>query len=157
MLNWLTGPQDQSVIVGPAQPGETAPRRNIGAKDGLYKYPDNVPEMSTIYGILTWAVKQYPELKAMGSRKLIATHEKEKIVSKKIDGKIQQIPRKWTYYELSGYNYLSYTELLNIVHDYAAGLLAIGIQPKGKEIFPTSTLRLQQSGCKLLLHLMLTR
>ena len=135
MLNWLTGPQDQSVIVGPAQPGETAPRRNIGAKDGLYKYPDNVPEMSTIYGILTWAVKQYPELKAMGSRKLIATHEKEKIVSKKIDGKIQQIPRKWTYYELSGYNYLSYTELLNIVHDYAAGLLAIGIQPKGKEIF----------------------
>ncbi|KAF5092745.1 hypothetical protein D0Z03_002715 [Geotrichum reessii] len=135
MFNWLAGPQDFSAIVGTAQPGETAPRRNIGAKEAPYKYPDNNPEMNTIYSILTWAVKQYPELDAMGWRTLISTHEKEKIVPKKIDGIIQQVPKKWTYYELSGYQYITYTELLDIVQEYAAGLLAIGVQPKGKEIF----------------------
>lgn len=131
----LHNPSPRTVEVGPANPGETAPRRNIGAKDGAWKYPDNNPKMDTIYNLVKWAVNEYPTLKAMGSRSVVDIHEEEKMVSKKVDGKVTQVPKKWKFFQLSGYSYITYPELLSTIDTYAAGLIHLGIKPKGAENF----------------------
>lgn len=124
-----------SVPIGPAEPGETAPRRNAGSKDGPWRYPDNNPEMNTVYNLLKWSVREYGSHDAMGSRSIVAEHEEEKQVSKKVDGKIVKVPKKWTFFELSPYTYISYNQLLQTVQQFAAGLLFLGIEPKGVEKF----------------------
>lgn len=124
-----------SVPVGPAKEGETAPRRNVGAKDGPWVYPDNNPQINTIYNLLKWATNEYSDSDAMGSRTVVDVHEEEKMVTKKIDGKKTQVPKKWKYFQLSEYSYLSYVDLLETVNNYAAGLMSIGIKPKGEERF----------------------
>lgn len=124
-----------SVIVGEAAPGETAPRRNVGAKAKPWEFPGNNPDSDTIWGLLNWACKEYSSQDAMGWRSVVDVHEEEKMVTKKIDGKIQQIPKKWTYFQLSGYTYITYATLLTTVKEYAAGILSLGIKPQGEELF----------------------
>lgn len=131
----LNNSKDYSVIVGEAKPGETAPRRNIKAKDAPWDFPGNNPDCNTIYNLLTWACNEFATRQAMGSRKIVATHDEEVMVSKKIDGKLEKVPKTWTYFELSGFEYITYTQLLQTVKEYAAGILALGIKPQGKEIF----------------------
>lgn len=132
---WLNPRGDRSVIVGEASPGETAPRRNVGAKDGPWKYPDNNPEMNSIWTIFEWAVKTYSDSYAMASREIVGLHEEEKMVTKKIDGELRKVPKKWQFYELSKYSYVTYAETLSIVKNYAAGIISLGIKPSGKEVF----------------------
>lgn len=122
-----------TVPVGPAKKGETAPRRNVGAKDGPWKYPDNNPAINTIYNLLKWATEEYSTNPAMGSRTVVKVHEEEKMVTKKIDGKTVEIPKKWKYFQLSEYTYQNYEDVLQTVKEYAAGLAHIGIEPKGAE------------------------
>ncbi|VVT56392.1 uncharacterized protein SAPINGB_P005035 [Magnusiomyces paraingens] len=122
-----------TVPVGEAKEGETAPRRNIGARDGPWLYPDNNPQINTIYNLLIWAEKEYSSLPAMASRKIVDVHTEIKTVSKKVEGKIVQQEKQWQFFELSPYSYISYKELLDLVNNYAAGLLQIGIKPKGQE------------------------
>lgn len=124
-----------TVEVGPAQPGETAPRRNIGAKEGPWIYPDNNPEINTIYNLLKWSVKEYGDFDAMGTREIVDIHEETKTVSKKVDGKVVQVSKQWKFFQLSGYTYINYKELFQLVKNYSSGLLAIGVKPKGKENF----------------------
>lgn len=123
-----------SVPVGDAAPGETAPRRNIKAKNAPFQYPGNNPDLATIWDLFTWACKEYPTLRAIGSRSIVNVHEETKMITKKVDGKMEQVPKTWKYFELSGYKYTTYTELLRLVKDYAAGLIALGIEPEAKEI-----------------------
>lgn len=131
----VNNPKDYSVIVGEAKPGETAPRRNIGAKAAPWEFPGNNPDCNTIYNLLTWACNEFSTREAMGSRKVIGTHDEKKMVTKKIDGKLEKIPKTWTYFELSPYSYMTYKELHQLIKEYASGILSLGIEPKGKEIF----------------------
>lgn len=123
-----------SVPVGDAAPGETAPRRNIKSKNAPVQYPNNNPDLATIWDLFTWACKEYPTLRAIGSRSIVDVHEETKMLTKKVDGKMEQVPKTWKYFELSGYKYTTYTELLRLVKDYASGLIALGIEPEAKEI-----------------------
>lgn len=122
-----------TVTVGEAKEGETAPRRNVGAKDGPWIYPDNNPEMNTIYNLVLWATKEYSNLPVIGTRQIVDVHTETKTVSKKVDGKIVQQEKQWQFFELSPYSYITYKELLELLRAYAAGFRAIGIEPKGKE------------------------
>lgn len=126
--------KDTSVIVGDAKLGETAPRRNKGAKDGPVMYPDRNPEMNTIYGILKWACNEYSDLNATASRKLVHTHVKEKMVKKKVDGVMKDVKKQWTFFELSGYTYSTYSKLWEETRNLAAGFIELGIKPKGQEV-----------------------
>lgn len=126
--------KDRSVIVGEAAPGETAPRRNIGAKDGVWEYPDKNPEMNTVWGIFTTSAKKYADLNMMGWRESVALHTEEKMVTKKIDNELRQVPKKWVFYELSEYKYITYSEALTLVKNMAAGIISLGVKPSGKEI-----------------------
>lgn len=123
-----------TVAVGPAKEGETAPRRNPGAKDGPRMAPNNM-KMTTIYEFFQWAVKTHSRHNAMGSRQTIKIHSEETEVTKKVDGKDTKVKKRWQFFELSPYSYITYKTLGEIVLNLASGLRELGIKPNGEERF----------------------
>lgn len=131
----LNNKQDRSVIVGEAKPGETAPRRNFQCKAAAWSYPGQNPDCNTIWNLLNWACNEYKNNDALGWRTLIKTYDEVKQVPKKVDGKITQVDKTWTFFEYSPFQYIKYSQLLQNVTDYSAGLLSLGIKPQGEEYF----------------------
>jgi long-chain acyl-CoA synthetase len=110
--------------------GETIPRRNPLAKDGIIYTPS--PEIKTTYDIVKRAVKKFGNAKCMGTRTIVQEHVENKKVKKVIDGKEQEVDKKWTYFELSGYSYISFIEYDKMVHDVASGLAGLGLTKQDK-------------------------
>ena len=110
--------------------GETIPRRNAATKDELKATPTE--GVNTIYDIITYSSKKFGNAKAMGSRKLIKTHNETKKIKKMIDGKEQEVDKKWTYFELSGYNYMSFVEYERLVNQIGCGLKKLGMNAGDK-------------------------
>jgi long-chain acyl-CoA synthetase len=117
-----------TVEVGEAKPGETAPRRNVGAKEFAWKTPGNMSNVDTIYTFFQWSVMQYGPRQAMGQRKIVNVHTEEKMVTKKVDGVDTQVAKKWNYFELSPYSFITYKELDTIVKQIASGLIHLGVK-----------------------------
>ncbi|ODH28871.1 hypothetical protein ACO22_03860 [Paracoccidioides brasiliensis] len=110
--------------------GESIPRRHPAAKDGLLTKPR--PEISTLYENLQWSVKQYGNAKAVGSRRIVNTHVENKKVKKMVDGVEQEVDKAWTYFELSGYTYLSFIEYEKLVLELGAGFRKLGLEKNSK-------------------------
>ncbi|KAK4628739.1 Long-chain-fatty-acid--CoA ligase 1 [Fulvia fulva] len=108
--------------------GETAPRRNTRCKDELKNTPD--PDTKTIYDILRRSSRKFGNAKALGKRKLIKIHVENKKVKKVIDGKEQEVDKKWSYYELSGYEYYSFSEYEQLALKVGCAYRALGLRPK---------------------------
>ncbi|KAK5686430.1 long-chain fatty acid-CoA ligase [Elasticomyces elasticus] len=106
--------------------GETIPRRNIKTKDALVVSPD--PDTHTVFDILKRSSAKYGNAKALGKRRLITMHEETKKVKKVVDGKEQEVDKKWTYFELSGYEYMSFIEYEQMALKVGAGYRALGMQ-----------------------------
>lgn len=105
--------------------GETIPRRNIASKDKLITTPSE--DVATIVDILKRSADKFGNAKALGWRTLITTHQEAKKVKKTIDGKTQEVEKKWTYYELSGYTYMSFVEYERLALQVGAGLRKLGL------------------------------
>lgn len=122
-----------NVEVGkPANEHETAPRRNAKTKDGAVTRPLG-SKASTLYEFIMENTKRSASRKAMGWRETIEVHEETKKVTKKIDGKDQQVDKTWLYYEMAPYKYNTYTEMEEIMHDYGRGLVQLGLEPGNKD------------------------
>jgi len=106
--------------------GESIPRRNVRAKDGLIVTPEE--GVATVFDILQRAARNFGNAKALGHRKLIRTHEETKKIKKTVDGKEQEVDKKWTYYELSEYSYISYNEYAKMALTCGAGLRKLGLK-----------------------------
>jgi long-chain acyl-CoA synthetase len=105
--------------------GETIPRRHPVAKDGLITTPD--PEVRTVYELVRRGASKFGNAKAMGSRKVIKTHNEKKMVKKVVEGQVQEVEKTWTYFELSEYTYLSFTQYEKLVGQLASGLRKAGL------------------------------
>lgn len=110
--------------------GETIPRRHPLAKDHLITQPSS--EVKTIFDNLKRAASKFGNAKAIGTRKILKTHVENKKVKKIIDGQEQEVDKKWTYYELSGYEYMSFIEYEKLALDCGAGLRGLGISKENK-------------------------
>ncbi|KAL2408286.1 Long-chain-fatty-acid-CoA ligase 1 [Exophiala dermatitidis] len=110
--------------------GETIPRRHPMAKDKLITQPSD--DVKTIYDNLKRASRKFGNAKAIGTRKIIKTHVENKKVKKIVDGQEQEVDKKWTYYELSGYSYMSFIEYEKLALDCASGLRHLGITKENK-------------------------
>lgn len=110
--------------------GETIPRRNVASKDGLKTQPEE--GVATIYDIVHRSAKKFGNAKAVGSRKLVRTHNEVKKIKKLVDGKEQEVDKTWTYYEMSGYEYMSFIEYERKVLQAGAALRKLGLEPKDK-------------------------
>jgi long-chain acyl-CoA synthetase len=105
--------------------GESIPRRNSRYVDKLLTQPEE--GMATVFDIVTRAARVFGNARAVGTRKLLKTHIETKRVTKIVDGREHQVDKKWTYFELSGYAYLSYIEYEQQVLEIGAGLRKLGL------------------------------
>jgi long-chain acyl-CoA synthetase len=105
--------------------GEGIPRRHPAAKDKLLTRP--VEEIGTIFDIIRYSAKKFGNAKSQGTRKIIDTHHEIKKVTKIVDGKEQVVDKKWTYFELSEYSYISFNEYEKLILKIGAGLRKLGL------------------------------
>lgn len=105
--------------------GETIPRRNPAAKDKLIARPSD--EVATVFDNLKRAAEKYGNAKALGTRKLIKTHVENKKVKKIVDGKETEVDKKWTYFEMSEYSYISFIEYEKLALSCGCGLRSLGL------------------------------
>lgn len=105
--------------------GETIPRRHPASKDKLVTTPSE--DVTTIFDILKRSADKFGNAKALGSRKLVKTHHETKKVKKTVDGKTQEVDKNWTFFELSGYSYISFSEYERLTLQMGAGLRKLGM------------------------------
>lgn len=110
--------------------GETIPRRLPAAKDGLILTPSE--DVATVYDNFRRSARLFGNAKAVGSRRLIKTHVENKKVKKIIDGQEQEVDKKWSYFEKSGYTYKSFIEYEQTALQLGAGLRKIGLEKEHK-------------------------
>src|SRR4051812_41624292 len=117
---------------GPAGPNETLPRRHPDARNGLLTHP--AEGVNTLFDIITRSAELYPDRPAVGSRSLVRVHRETKQIPKVgADGATTMVDKEWTYFELSGYTWLTYTEYKDLVLALGCGLRKLGIS-RGKRI-----------------------
>ncbi|KAF5703667.1 long-chain acyl synthetase [Fusarium mundagurra] len=120
-------------------PGETIPRRHPKAKDGLITYP--APDARTVFQVVERSARLYPNHHAVGARKLINMHTEKKKVKKNVDGEIQEVEKEWSYFELTGFDYLTYQQYLERVLQIGSGLRKLGLTSDDKlHIFGTTSI-----------------
>ncbi|EON97444.1 putative long-chain-fatty-acid- ligase 1 protein [Phaeoacremonium minimum UCRPA7] len=110
--------------------GETPIRRHPQAVKDLIVKPD--PNISTVYDLVRVSVAKFGNAKALGSRKLVRTHQETKKVKKMIDGEEREVDKNWTFFELSGYEYITYVEYEKQVLQLGAGLRKLGLEKEDR-------------------------
>jgi long-chain acyl-CoA synthetase len=123
-----------SFEVGSEQPNGGRIRRSSYFKDGLIRSPGN--NIYTLFDLFENSATLYPDVKGFGYRKVkdIITEEKE--ITKIVNGEEVKQKKTWSYYELSGYHYMTYKEGFDFAQQVGAGLAHIGLKSKSKiEVF----------------------
>jgi long-chain acyl-CoA synthetase len=121
-----------SVEVGPdAAPGESRARRLRLTADKLTTTPRE--GLATTWDIINYAANTFKDQPGFGWRDVVDIVEEEKEVTKIVDGKEIKETKKWQFYQLSDYKYLSFREFRDAAAEVAKGLLEVGIE-KG-EVF----------------------
>lgn len=123
-------PPTSSVAIGAAKPGESSARRNKAHREILSSPDDST---RTLHDILLRSVKKYGKQNAMGWREIVKTISEDKeMVTKDDDGNEKKEMKKWIYYQLSEYKWISYEEVFERVQALGNGLVSkdIGLIPK---------------------------
>lgn len=105
--------------------GETPIRRHPKSVPEIISTPD--ANITTVYELVKVSVAKLGDAKAMGSRRLLRTHQETKKVKKVIDGEEQLVDKQWTYFELSGYEYITYNEYFRRINNVGAGFRKLGL------------------------------
>lgn len=114
------------VADAPEVEGETKPRRNTAAKDGLYTRPH--PDVDTVFRLVKRSAELFANERCIGSRRLIKIHEETKKVPKIVDGKKEMVDKKWQYFELSDYSFMTYAEYEEHLLNLGSGLRKLGVE-----------------------------
>lgn len=110
--------------------GETIPKRNVKAKDALHLTPNE--DIKTLHDILRYSSAKFGNAKAVGARKVINIHEETKKIKKMVDGKEQEVDKKWQYFELSPYEWKSFVEFEQLCLNVGAALKQLGFGPSDR-------------------------
>lgn len=110
---------------GPEPEGETLPRRRPDAVPELYTKPGG--DVTTVYELLRKSAAKFPDLKCVGTRKLVNTHVETKKVKKMVNGEEQEVEKKWTYFELSPYEYITYAQYETRALQVGSGFRKLGM------------------------------
>ncbi|KAJ3182113.1 long-chain fatty acid-CoA ligase [Irineochytrium annulatum] len=122
-----------------AQEGEGAILRHALASKELFTRPD--PSINSIYDILLRGVRLMPKKNIMGARTLVRMVEEEKEVTKMVGGKEVKQMKKWTFFQLSPYSWITYADVFEITKKVGSGLRKLGLNPKDKVTIFASTSR----------------
>lgn len=108
--------------------GEGRIRRNkVAAKGDLLSKPrENV---STVYELVQYSIQKFGDKNCMGHRNVLKEHTEEKMLTKMVDGHETQVPKKWTFWELSPYIYRTFKQVGEESASLGAGLRNLGLNP----------------------------
>jgi len=120
-----TPPFSLEVPNSPVIKGETLPRRHPQCVNGLRSIPQ--PNIKTLYDVLLRSAREYGNLPAVGARNLIGEHKEVKLVKKVVGGKEKEVEKKWTYFEMGKFEYLTYGEYVKAAVEIGAGLRELGM------------------------------
>lgn len=110
--------------------GETIPRRNAGFVNALVSRPSE--DIATLYDILLNSVSRFGDLDAVGSRKLIRTHEEVKMVTHVVEGKEVEEEKKWEFFEMGDFEFESFGLYVKRCMRIGAGFRKLGLVPGDK-------------------------
>lgn len=125
------GPFSVEAIGVEKKDGEGIPRRHPDCAQELASIP--AEGVRTVYDVITYSSRKFGDRRCMGTRKLIKMHEETKMVKKFVGGKETEVPKKWNYFEKSGYSYMSFNEYKTLIHQIGSGLRALGLE-KGDKV-----------------------
>ncbi|EGN92303.1 hypothetical protein SERLA73DRAFT_99477 [Serpula lacrymans var. lacrymans S7.3] len=108
--------------------GESKARRLAITADKLVTQP--FEGIDTIPDVLAYAARTHGTKNAMGWRDIVDIHEEEKEVKKTVGGKEIKEIKKWKYFQLSNFNYISFVEVQERVSEISRGLVHFGITPE---------------------------
>ncbi|KAJ6554275.1 long-chain-fatty-acid-CoA-ligase [Mycena capillaripes] len=115
-----------SVEVAPPQSEDEGPTRRLAiSADRLVTQP--FEGIDTVYDVLEYVAKTHGTRDALGWRDIVDVHEEAKEVKKFVDGKEVTETKKWKYFQLSDYKYISYVQLKDQVSEIARGLVDLGV------------------------------
>jgi long-chain acyl-CoA synthetase len=106
-------------------PGETIPRRHPSAINGFVSIPEE--GVNTLYDVLLRAGKKFGSQDALGTRRLLKKHVEKKKVKKVVDGAEVEEEKEWTFFELGPYEWVSYSEYVELAKQVGAGLRKFGL------------------------------
>ncbi|CAJ0912023.1 21000_t:CDS:10 [Entrophospora sp. SA101] len=120
-----------SVEIGTKVEGECRTRRSRLSPDKLIDSPEE--GVKTLYDVVQRSVKKYGDNKnALGYRKIERIVEEEKEVTKIVGGVEKKELKTWKYFQLSGYNWLTYNDLDQEIKTIGAGLVKLGLSEGSK-------------------------
>lgn len=91
----------------------------------------------TMHDVLKESAKKYPGRRQFGSRELIRTHQEEKNITRFINGNESIETKTWSFNELSGYSYMTYTEIEKTCLTLGSGLVNLGVTHRMTLFGPT--------------------
>ncbi|KAJ3225337.1 long-chain fatty acid-CoA ligase [Chytriomyces hyalinus] len=106
--------------------------RHPNAKDQLVHTP--LDGIATVYDLITKrGFSGKPEKEILGERKLVRMIEEEKEVTKKVPGggEVKEV-KTWKYYQLSGYDWMTWRQVEALSTAYASGYRALGLNAGDK-------------------------
>ncbi|ODN72837.1 hypothetical protein, variant [Cryptococcus amylolentus CBS 6039] len=116
----------------PKPQGETRARRAYCVKE-LVTEP--APGVTTVHDLLLYAAKTHGDKKGFASRDVIKVITEEKEVTKNVGGKQQKEMKKWNYFKLSDYDWLSYNQFLDFAKHVGSGLRQLAGEDSRTEKF----------------------
>lgn len=111
--------------------GETLVRRVPKAIPEFITEPE--PGVTTVFELVQNSVRKFGNAKIMGSRKLVRTHQDKKKIKKVVDGEEVEVEKSWTFFEMSPYEYISYTDYERLILQLGSGLRKLGLE-KGDRV-----------------------
>lgn len=120
------GPFTVEVAGSVSVEGETIPRRNARYPDKLLERPEE--GINTMVDFIKTSAIKFGDAPALGTRKLIKKHVETKKIKKFVNGVEEEVHKQWTYFEMSGYNYISFKELELLTHQLGWGLRKLGME-----------------------------
>ncbi|EAU81904.1 acyl-CoA synthetase [Coprinopsis cinerea okayama7 len=142
-----------SVEVSPPKPGEGGVRRLAVTADRLLTEPR--PDVKTVPDVLDYAAKTFDgDHRAVGWRDIVRIHEEKKMVKKVVDGEEREVPKTWSYYELTDPKYMTFTEYRAAAREVGRALVHLGIGEKDDviNIFAQTSVNWQliAHGCQMI-------
>ncbi|KAJ3059390.1 long-chain fatty acid-CoA ligase [Podochytrium sp. JEL0797] len=118
-------------VPGTTSADSTPIRRSVLSPQELTARP--AANITTVYDILVNGANVYGSKDTLGARHIVNTIEEEKEVIKKLPGggESKEI-KKWKFYELSGYEWLTFSQVHELALSYGCGLRALGLNPTDK-------------------------
>ncbi|KAK4191990.1 hypothetical protein QBC35DRAFT_259980 [Podospora australis] len=110
--------------------GETTVRRVPQAIPDFIERP--APDVTTVLELVRAAVAKYGNARIMGSRKLVRTHQDKKKIKKIVDGEEIEVEKSWTFFEMSPYEYITFTEYEQLILQLGAGLRKLGLEKEDR-------------------------